>query len=58
MDEISGESETLGVGALSGRFGADTISDGVNVFGRSFKVFINNNAGVFVFDFGVFEATV
>ena len=55
---ISSEGDALLVSRLGRRFAADTIANGVNMFGGSFKIFINDNAGVLVFDFSVFKADI
>ena len=54
FDDIGGEAEALLVRAFGGGFAADTITNGVNVFGGSFEEFIDFNASVFIFDAGVF----
>ena len=46
------------IGAFGGGIFAEAITDGVDVFGGSFKEFVGGNAGVFVFDASVFEAEV
>ena len=56
--EVVSESHSFLVGAVGGGFPAKGIADGVDVFGGSFKIFVDENAGVLVFDFGVFEAVV
>ena len=54
VDEIRCEDKAFLLGAIGRRFATDTIADGVNMLGGSFKMFIDGDTGGFVFDFGVF----
>ena len=58
INEVVGNSNTLLVGAVGGRFAAKTVADGVDVLGGGFEVFVNGNANIGVFDLGVFETVV
>ena len=57
-DEVGGQSNTFVIGAVGGRFIAETVADGINMLGGGLEEFVNGNAGGFEFDFGVFEAII
>ena len=46
------------IGTFGRGFAADTIADGVDVFGGSFEEFVDGDASFFVFDAGVFETKI
>ena len=56
--EIGGEGETLLGGAFGRGFAADTIADGIDVFGGSFEIFVDFDTGIGEFDVSVFEPAV
>lgn len=55
VDEICGETEGFGDGAVGRRFTSQTIADGVDVFGASFEIFVTFDTFVTIFDAGGFE---
>ena len=58
VDQIACKGETGLFGAIGGRFVVGAIAYSIDVFGRSFKIFVGGDAAVFVFDFDVFETVV
>ena len=58
IDEVGSEDGAFIIGDFGGRFFAETVANGVDVFGGSFKIAIDENTRVFVFDAGVFETVV
>lgn len=58
VKQVIGKRETFGFGAIGGRGLAETVADSEDVFGGGFEIFIDDNAGGFVFDLGVFEAVI
>ena len=58
MNEAGSEGETLLGGDVGRGFTADTVADGINVLGGSFERFIDDDARIFEFDFGVVETEV
>ena len=58
VDQIVSQDGTFVVGAFSGRFLSETITNSLNMFSGSFKVFIDDNAVIVVFDAGIFQAVI
>ena len=54
FDEIGSKGDALLIGMLGGRFATNAIADGVDMLDGGFEKLVDSDAGVLIFDFGVF----
>lgn len=56
--QVVGKRKTFGFGAIGRRSLAEAVADSKDMLSGGFEVFVDNNAGGFIFDFGVFKTII